>query len=115
MKYCDVSSKFGCLRNVLCFIFLLLFRLRASESVQYFQFDTNGDMYVYGPGSGFSGPCLKVEAGFEMGEASGESLFNSGDSNFSSNLSEGLVMESQCSVKSDEHDNGIIEPTPNVR
>ena len=42
--------------------------MAASEDVQYFQFDSLGNMYVYEAGSGFSGPAIKVEPGFEMGE-----------------------------------------------
>ena len=40
----------------------------ASESVQYFQFDQDGNMYMFRPGSGFTGPSVKVEPGFEMAE-----------------------------------------------
>ena len=39
-----------------------------SEDVQYFQFDSQGNMFVFKPGSGFSGPSVKVEPGFEMCE-----------------------------------------------
>ena len=42
--------------------------MRASEDVQYFQFDQFGNMYVFEPGSGFSGPSVKVEPGFVMQE-----------------------------------------------
>ena len=42
--------------------------MAASEDVQYFQFDEFGNMFVYEPGSGFSGPSVKVEPGFEMSE-----------------------------------------------
>ena len=51
---------------------LIFFRLKCSESVQYFQFDKDGNMYVFEPGSGFSGPCVRVEPGFELDEC-GES------------------------------------------
>ena len=49
-------------------LILFLFRLRASEDVQYFKFDEFGNMFVYGAGSGFSGPSVKVEPGFQMDE-----------------------------------------------
>ena len=41
-----------------------------SESVQYFQFNKYGNMYVYEPGSGFSGKAKLVEPGFEMEQVS---------------------------------------------
>ena len=43
--------------------------------MQYFQFDSEGNMYIFQPGSGFSGPSVKVEAGFEMEKYSQEDLF----------------------------------------
>ena len=45
-----------------------MLRLRASQDVQYFQFDEFGNMFVFQPGSGFSGPSVKVQPGFEMHE-----------------------------------------------
>ena len=36
--------------------------------VQYFQFDKDGNMFVFEPGSGFSGPAMKVEPGFFTAE-----------------------------------------------
>ena len=38
----------------------------ASESVLYFQFDKEGNMYIYEPGSGFSGNCSLVKPGDEI-------------------------------------------------
>ena len=56
--------------------------MAASESVQYFQFDQDGNMYVFRPGSGFSGPSVKVEPGFEMAEVKDltQSLYEVGES-----------------------------------
>ena len=31
------------------------------EDVQYFQFDKDGNMFVYAPGAGFSGQCQLVK------------------------------------------------------
>ena len=42
--------------------------MAADEDVQYFQFDSDGNMFVYRPGSGFSGPSVRVEPGFDMNE-----------------------------------------------
>ena len=41
-----------------------------SESVQYFQFNAEGNLFVYEPGAGFSGNCVRVEPGFEMHDVS---------------------------------------------
>ena len=45
--------------------FFFLYRLH-TESVQYFQFDKEGNMYVFEPGAGFSGESVWVEPGFEV-------------------------------------------------
>ena len=37
-----------------------------SEDVQYFQFDELGNMYVFQPGSGFSGNAKKIEPGDDL-------------------------------------------------
>ena len=42
------------------------FRLCASETVQYFQFDEHGNMYVYEPGAGCTGKCTMVKPGDEL-------------------------------------------------
>ena len=42
--------------------FLFLW-LAAPESVQYFQFDSEGNMFVFEPGAGCSGPSRLVEPG----------------------------------------------------
>ena len=42
------------------------FRLIASESVQYFQFDKEGNMYVFAPGAGFSGESKIVRPGDDI-------------------------------------------------
>ena len=36
-----------------------------SESVQYFQFNNEGNMYIFEPGAGFTGECKWVDVGFE--------------------------------------------------
>ena len=41
-----------------------------SESVQYFQFDKYGNMYVHEPGSGFLEKAKLVEPGFKMEQVS---------------------------------------------
>ena len=43
----------------------LCFSLEHSGDVQYFQFDSTGNMFVFEPGAGFSGPSLKIEPGFQ--------------------------------------------------
>ena len=44
----------------------MYFRLCVSEPVQYFQFDSHGNMFVYPPGSGFSGVPKLVHPGDEL-------------------------------------------------
>ena len=57
-----------------CDIFLKLVklynRLACLESVQYFQFDSDRNLFVYEPGAGFSGNCVRVEPGFDLNEIS---------------------------------------------
>ena len=95
---------------------LFLFcRLIASESVQYFQFDVKGNMYVYGPGSGFSGPSVKVEPGFEMSEIVNVTQSQtqlSGDASIG--LTDRFCM-SQVSSAISSIQSQIIEPTPPKR
>ena len=62
-----------------------------SESVQYFQFDKEGNMFVFPPGSGFSGKPRLVKPG--------ESLI----------FEENHVTEMQCLEISDSV--GLISPT----
>ena len=50
----------------LLFIFKSIFRISKPESVQYFQFDSEGNMYMYPPGSGFSGKPKLVQPGDEL-------------------------------------------------
>ena len=88
---------------------LTYFRLRASESVQYFQFDQSGNMFVFGPGAGFSGPSLKVEPGFEMSETSQENLFQS-HLNESAQGETSEVSAVKCEVSS-EKSQGISNST----
>ena len=47
-------------------LFISIFSLCKSESVQYFQFDQDGNMFIYGPGSGFSGIAKLVRPGDEL-------------------------------------------------
>ena len=62
---------------LLCFeSFAFVFRLRASEDIQYFQFDQDGNMFIFQPCSGFSGPAIKVEPGFEMNQCMPHVLFD---------------------------------------
>ena len=49
-----------------------IFRLHASESVQFFQFDSDGNMYIFEPGAGCTGEAKLVRPGDEM-------IFNSQD------------------------------------
>ena len=44
----------------------LVCRMGCSEDVQYFQFDKDGNMFVYEPGSGFSGECHLVKPGDDL-------------------------------------------------
>ena len=52
-------------------------RLAQSESVHYFRFDKDGELFVYELGAGFSGPCYKVEQGFELDDVTQMSHFGS--------------------------------------
>ena len=58
--------------------------MACSEDVQYFQFDKDGNMLVYEPGSGFSGECHLVRPGDEL--------------NLSWNRSKNLVSDASNSV-----------------
>ena len=49
---------------------LLFYRLVNSEPVQYFQFDQMGNMYVYEPGSGYSGEAKLVPPSCELDKMS---------------------------------------------
>ena len=40
--------------------------MSASESTQFFQFDKEGNMYVFAPGAGCTGPTKLVRPGDEM-------------------------------------------------
>ena len=82
--------------------------LVASEDVQYFQFDQQCNMFVFGPGSGFTGPCVKVEPGFEMGQTT-QNSFLSGETSVPLSVSEVTVQQDSFSVDASSE---IIEPTP---
>ena len=45
---------------------MFCFRLKASEPVQYFQFDSDGNMYIFPPGSGCTGEPTLVKPGDEL-------------------------------------------------
>ena len=47
-------------------MFKSIFRILKSQSVQYFQFDSEGNMYMYPPGCGFSGKPKLVHPGDEL-------------------------------------------------
>ena len=47
-------------------LMFLGFRLKATKPVQYFQFDKDGNIYIYAPGAGFSGNCTLVRPGNEL-------------------------------------------------
>ena len=72
-------------------------------------------MYVYGPGSGFSGPSVKVEPGFEMSEIVNVTQSQtqlSGDASIG--LTDRFCM-SQVSSAISSIQSQIIEPTPPKR
>ena len=50
------------------------FRLAQSESVQFFQFDSEGNMFVFAPGAGCTGEAKLVQPGDEL-------IFSSEESN----------------------------------
>ena len=60
-----INVKFQC-SVCLSVLKFYIFRLAKSEDVQYFQFDHDGNMYVYEPGSGYTGVPRKVEPGEEL-------------------------------------------------
>ena len=83
--------------------------MAASEDVQYFQFDESGNIFVFKPGSGFSGPCVKVDLGFEMHEVT-ELTQNL---SVTENVIEALVTETACDVSNDSKEKLIsVTPTP---
>ena len=59
-------SRLVCFACVVCYECFLGFRMCASQPVQYFQFDSDGNMFVYPPGSGFSGIPKLVQPGDEL-------------------------------------------------
>ena len=89
------------------FIFCNIFRLACSESVQYFQFDKEGNLYVYQPGAGCSGPRVRVEPGFEIKDVTQISGLNE-----SSIQDEREVLKTQVSEQVSLSSSNVIEPTP---
>ena len=108
------------MRNYECSIFVTIFwslrvhvihfvfSLRASEDVQYFQFDNEGNMFVFGPGSGFTGPSVKVAIGFELADTTQYSVF-SGETLKPLSVSEVSVKQDIISVDSSSE---VIGPMP---
>ena len=47
-------------------ISIITFKVKATESVQYFQFDKDGNMFVFAPGAGCSGEAALVQPGDEL-------------------------------------------------
>ena len=62
----------------------------ASESVQYFQFDQQGNMYIFEPGAGFSGNATLVHPG-------DDTIF---DQSSARNFTSEQVTESQIDISS---------------
>ena len=86
-------------------LLILIPRLACSEGVQYFQFDSQGNLYVFEPGVGCSGPCVKVEPGFEMKEISQISTFSNASVNMASEISEvtsSVTKNEKCSSVSND-------------
>ena len=79
----------------------------ACESVQYFQFDESGNMCVFEPGAGFTGPSEKVDPGFEIGETGQENLFQT-----KVNVRDGSDVITLNTPSSSERSQEIIDPTP---
>ena len=69
-------------------------------------------MYVFRPGSGFSGLSIKVEAGFQMEECSQESLFSEGLSGVASG---DVQVESKSVGNVTELDTDLVLATPENR
>ena len=86
----------------------------ASEDVQYFQFVSEGNMFVFKPGSGFSGPSIKVEPGFEMSEVTQltEPLSVCNVTETLSLESMEISQVSELSGNLSSMDNSVISPTP---
>ena len=82
------------------------FSLAASEDVQYFQFDSEGNMFIFEPGSGFSGPAVKVEPGFEMQTYTQENWFRDSGVVMSDGSDESAFALSQSQIEC-----GIITST----
>ena len=50
------------------FSIALQYSEESGNSVQFMQFDSNGNLYVYQPGAGCSGTPCKIEQGFSQEE-----------------------------------------------
>ena len=71
-------------------------RFTASESVQFFQFDSEGNMYMFAPGAGCTGVIKLVQPGDEM-IFTGQSVESNSNTGISSNsLMEELELEVNC-------------------
>ena len=78
-------------------------RLAQVETVQFFQFDSDGNMYMFAPGAGCTGVAKLVKPGDEM-IFSGESVENYQESQMSgSNVCDGASSELDVTVTSSKH------------
>ena len=79
----------------------MIFRLAKSEDVQYFQFDSMGNMYVYEPGSGFGGKCKKFSLGDDFNatwsDDCSETSSQMMDSGIISSMSSDVHSQYECS------------------
>ena len=83
--------------------------------MQYFQFDSSGNMFIFAPGSGFSGPAVKVEPGFELSEVQNvtQSLVHELSLTTDVDKSSTQIFDmSTCFKCYTSIDMDIIEPTP---
>ena len=71
------------------------FRLCASETGQYFQFNEHGNMYMYEPGAGFTGKYTMVKPGDELFSNS----MNSSNDKMLSKVASEVDGVSDCSQK----------------
>ena len=95
---------------------VLYFRMAHPDSVQYFQFDSKGNMYIYAPGAGCTGDAKFVAPGDDL-------IFSNNtqwDQRSSPLLSEALVKEEMalgstcpaepsCTFKEPLHEDQLIE------
>ena len=90
-------------------------RLRSLEVVQYFQFDNEGNMFVFGPGSGFSGPSVKVLPGFELGELTDFTQMHHSKMSQELKKKDDIFSCSELSSVVSSIETEVISPTPSNR